>query len=44
MPLIADGTIQPVIDTVMAFDRLPEAHQYMEADKNLGKIIISLKN
>ena len=44
VPLIADGTIQPVIDTVMAFDRLPEAHQYMEADKNLGKIIISLED
>lgn len=43
VPLIADGSIQPVIDTVMAFDNLPEAHRYMEANKNLGKIIVSLE-
>lgn len=43
VPLIADGTIHPVIDTVINFDHLPEAHRYMEANKNLGKIIVSLE-
>lgn len=43
VPLIADARIQPVIDTIMAFDDLPEAHRYMEANKNLGKIIVSLE-
>ena len=43
VPLIADGSIKPVIDTVMDFDSLPDAHRYMEANKNLGKIIVSLE-
>lgn len=43
VPLIADGSIKPVIDTVMDFDSLPDAHEYMEANKNLGKIIVSLE-
>jgi putative PIG3 family NAD(P)H quinone oxidoreductase len=43
VPLIADGTIQPVIDTIMDFDSIPDAHRYMEDNKNLGKIMISLE-
>lgn len=42
VPLIADGRIKPVIDTVMTFDQIPDAHRYMEENKNLGKIIVSL--
>lgn len=43
VPLIADGRIKPVIDSVMTFDQIPDAHRYMEENKNLGKIIVSLE-
>jgi putative PIG3 family NAD(P)H quinone oxidoreductase len=42
IPLIADGTIAPIIDTTFDFADLPDAHRHMEADKNLGKIIVTI--
>ncbi len=42
MPVFAAGKIRPVIDRVFAFDELPAARAHMEANKHLGKIVISM--
>ena len=40
LPLIAAGTIKPVIDRVYDFTELPQAAQRMQADSQVGKIVI----
>ncbi|HLS80590.1 MAG TPA: NAD(P)H-quinone oxidoreductase [Steroidobacter sp.] len=41
-PLFADGTIRPVVDKVLPFERAAEAHAYMESGAHKGKIILQL--
>jgi NADPH:quinone reductase-like Zn-dependent oxidoreductase len=40
VPLIADGTITPVIDATFAFDRAPDAHRRISERKNVGKVVL----
>ncbi len=42
LPLLASGTIHPIIDTVFPLAQAAEAHRYMEANKNFGKIILEI--
>jgi len=42
IPLIEQGQIKPVIDSVFDWTQVVEAHQYMEANKNTGKIILKV--
>ncbi len=42
MPVIADGRIRPVIDSVYALDRLPEAKAHMEKNEHVGKIVVRM--
>ena len=42
MPAITDGRIRPLIDRVFAFDQLAEARAHMEANRHLGKIVVSM--
>jgi NADPH:quinone reductase-like Zn-dependent oxidoreductase len=42
LPAIADGRIRPVIDRVFAFGELGEARAHMEANRHVGKIVISM--
>ena len=37
-PLLLDGTIHPIIDSVYPIEQADEAHQYMAENKNIGKI------
>jgi tumor protein p53-inducible protein 3 len=37
----ADGRLRPIIDRVFPWDRVQEAHRYMEANRNIGKIILN---
>lgn len=37
-------TLNPVIGKVFAFEEVQEAHRYMEANKNIGKIVLKVKN
>ena len=41
-PKFEDGSYKPVIDTKYPFQRIGEAHTYMESNKNIGKIVIEL--
>ncbi len=42
MPAIAAGRMRPVIDRVFAFEQLADARAFMESDKQLGKIVVTM--
>lgn len=47
LPLFNNGSksaLNPVIDTVFPFNKVADAHRYMEANKNTGKIILQIRN
>jgi putative PIG3 family NAD(P)H quinone oxidoreductase len=39
-PLVADGTIKPVVDTTMPLAEAAEAHRRMESGGHIGKIVL----
>ncbi|MBJ3816633.1 zinc-dependent alcohol dehydrogenase family protein [Shimwellia pseudoproteus] len=39
---LASGQLKPVIDKVFAFDDIANAHRYMEANGQVGKIVVTL--
>ena len=41
-PLFENGDFRPIIDSVYDWTEVAEAHQYMEANKNIGKIILKI--
>lgn len=41
LPGFADGSLVPVIDSVFPVTRVVEAHRRMEANENLGKIVMA---
>ena len=43
LPLLKEGKIQPIIDCVMPLSQASEAHAYMEANQNFGKIILKVE-
>lgn len=42
IPLFETGALHPVIDSRYPFEQLPEAHEYMQSNANVGKILIDL--
>ncbi|HUJ73318.1 MAG TPA: NAD(P)H-quinone oxidoreductase [bacterium] len=42
LPALASGAIKPIIDTVYPLAQVRAAHEAMEANKNFGKIILTL--
>ncbi|HSL72892.1 MAG TPA: NAD(P)H-quinone oxidoreductase [Ilumatobacteraceae bacterium] len=42
LPLFDGGRLRPVIDSRFPFDRIADAHRHMEANANVGKIVIDL--
>ena len=42
LPLLAAGTIRPIIHEVVPFADVRRAHEVMEANENFGKIILAL--
>lgn len=43
LPLLEEGTIKPIIDSVFPLAQAQDAQAYMEASKNIGKIILRVK-
>ncbi len=42
LPLFESGALRPVIDSRFAFDDIADAHRHMEANANVGKILVDL--
>lgn len=42
-PFLLDGTIRPVIDSIYPIEQANEAHRHMAENRNIGKIILSIK-
>ncbi len=42
-PLLDDGTMAPVIDTVLPLDQAAEAHRILESSRHIGKIILQVR-
>jgi len=42
LPLLASGTIRPVIDSVRPWTDVVAAHRDMEANRNVGKIVLEV--
>lgn len=40
-PLIDDGHLTPVIDSVLSLDQVAEAHERMESSEHIGKILLT---
>lgn len=43
-PKLLDGTIQPIIDSIYPIQQANEAHQHMDENKNIGKIILKVRD
>ena len=41
-PLVADGSIRPVVETTLPIESVAEAHQLMEDGGHVGKIVLTL--
>lgn len=42
LPRFADGSLRPVIDSRFALNDIADAHRHMEANANIGKILIDI--
>jgi putative PIG3 family NAD(P)H quinone oxidoreductase len=42
LPLLADGTLRPVIHEVLPLERVADAHRIMEANENFGKVVVEV--
>ena len=42
LPLFDSGALRPVIDSRFPLERIADAHRHMEADANVGKILIDV--
>lgn len=42
LPLLANGTVKPIIDQVYPLEQIADAHRAMEANKNFGKLILRI--
>lgn len=38
---VAEGWIQPYVDRAFPFDQIADAHRYIEARKNIGKVVLT---
>ncbi len=42
LPLFLEGRLRPVVDSVFPFEQVADAHEHMEANRNFGKIVLTL--
>jgi putative PIG3 family NAD(P)H quinone oxidoreductase len=43
LPLLANGRLKAIVDTVFSLQEVSEAHKYMESNANFGKIVLTLE-
>ncbi|MFC4617579.1 NAD(P)H-quinone oxidoreductase [Camelliibacillus cellulosilyticus] len=43
LPHFIDGRIKPIVDRIFPFENVQDAHRYMEANRNFGKIVLKVK-
>ena len=43
LPELERGSIRPIVDTIFPLAEAPQAHKYMEANRNFGKIILKVR-
>ena len=43
LPELKSGVLQPIIDTVFPLAHAQQAHEYMEANRNFGKILLKVR-
>jgi NADPH:quinone reductase-like Zn-dependent oxidoreductase len=41
-PMIEAGTVRPIVDRVVPFDRAAEAHRAVEASEHVGKVLLQV--
>src|SRR5882724_2318382 len=44
VPLLANGSVRPVIDKVFELDEIRSAHERMESNESFGKIVIRIRS
>jgi NADPH:quinone reductase-like Zn-dependent oxidoreductase len=42
VPLLAQGSIQPVIDSVFALEKIQDAHRRLESNETFGKVVLTM--
>jgi len=42
VPLLARGTVQPVIDSVFPLDKIQDAHRRLESNATFGKVVLTI--
>src|ERR1051325_5121729 len=42
VPLLASGTIQPVIDSILPIEKIQEAHRRLESNETFGKVVLTM--
>lgn len=42
-PLLVDGTLRPIVDTIFPIEKAQAAHAYVRANQNTGKVILEIK-
>lgn len=42
VPLLANGTIQPVIDSVFPLEKIQDAHRRLESNETFGKVVLTI--
>jgi NADPH:quinone reductase len=40
IPLFGSGRLKPIVDRVLSFDQIAEAHRVMESNATLGKLVL----
>ena len=39
---VASGKLKSVVNTVFPFDKIVDAHRYLEASRQIGKIVVTI--
>jgi putative PIG3 family NAD(P)H quinone oxidoreductase len=42
IPLLANGTIQPVVDSIFPLEQIQDAHRRLESNETFGKVVLTM--